>query len=292
MAGEAGGDELNQSTVAELARWAGANLVISGSVFKLGDVYRIDAQAYDTDTGTITVARKVEGDDLFVMVTELTAGLREGLQLGSRTPDKPLPAATSSEEAFRLYTAAGESYDNLEFERAVDQLAHSLRVDPKFVLARLRLAMSQYELGDVDAATGSVRQVMLESERLPEADRMLAQALGAFLIGHDLDAGSAHLERLLEEHPRHRWANVLWARGLDELADDPLGATRKLQRAIEQDPNNLLAIASLADHLARFGAASDAEVILRDAATRNPQASVQLERIIATLERPSKPVAP
>jgi predicted Zn-dependent protease len=152
--------------------------------------------------------------------------------------------------------------------------------------------MSQYELGDIDAATGSVRRVMLEADRLPEADRMLAQALDAFLIKHDLDAGSAHLEQLLKEHPRHRWANVLWARGLDELADDPMGATRKLRRAIEQDPNNLLAIASLANHLARFGAASDAEMILREASARNPDASVQLERVIEKLERRSESVAP
>ena len=35
MAGRDGESDMDRSTVAELARWAGANLVISGSVFKL-----------------------------------------------------------------------------------------------------------------------------------------------------------------------------------------------------------------------------------------------------------------
>ncbi|HXV77197.1 MAG TPA: protein kinase, partial [Candidatus Polarisedimenticolaceae bacterium] len=289
MAGGERGVTVDRTTIAELARWAGADLVISGSVFKLGEVYRIDAQAYDTDSGTIRVARKVEGADLLAMATELAAGLREQLRLDEDAPSEPLQAATSSAEAFRLYTAAAEASDHLEFGRAVERLTRSLELDPRFSLARLRLAMSQYELGDVDGATASVRQVVADAERLPEAERMLAEALESLWIRRDLEGGSARLERLIESYPRHRSAYVVWARALDRLGDDPLAATRKLQRAIEQDPNNLLAIVSLAEQMARFGATDDAEAILREAARRNPGAEASLERWIRELPRPAQP---
>jgi Tfp pilus assembly protein PilF len=79
---------------------------------------------------------------------------------------------------------------------------------------------------------------------------------------------------------------VVWAAALDALADDPVEATRKLQQALEQDPNNLPAIAALARHLARFGGAADAARILRQAAERNPEAAVTLEDSLRSLTEP------
>jgi len=275
MAGGAERPDLNQATVTELARWAGAGVVISGSVFKLGEVYRIDAQAYDTQSGTVTVAHKVEGDDLFHMVNELTAGLREGLQLSEdKRPGSPELVATSSEDAFRLYTQASEHYNNLMFEEAAVKLERSLQTDPEFSLARLRLAMSLHAMGDEAGAVRCVEELAPEIEHLSESDGLLARALHAFVGQKDFDAGSQYLEQLTEKYPNHGAAYVLWARGLDELADDPLRATRKLQTALKQDPNNLPAIIALAEHLERFGATSDAEQILQQAAERNPDAVI------------------
>jgi tetratricopeptide (TPR) repeat protein len=102
----------------------------------------------------------------------------------------------------------------------------------------------------------------------------LAQALEAFIGQRDFEVGSGYLEQLTEKYPNHGAAYVLWAQGLDELADDPLRATRKLQTALKQDPNNLPAIVALAKHLERFGATHDAELILRQAADRNPDAAI------------------
>ena len=267
--------DLDQATVTELARWAGAGIVISGSVFKLGEVYRIDAQAYDTQSGTVSVARKVEGTDLFHMVNELTAGLREGLQLNEGKGAGGLElVATSSEDAFRLYTQAGEHYDNLMFDEAAAELERSLQTDPEFTLARLRLAMSLHAMGDEAAAAQSIDELVPDVERLSESDGLLARALHAFVSEKDFEAGARYLEQLTEKYPNQGAAYVLWARGLDELADDPLRATRKLQTALKQDPNNLPAIVALAEHLERFGATTDAEQILRQAADRNPDAAI------------------
>ncbi len=278
LAAMAGGErrpDLDQATVTELARWAGAGVVISGSVFKLGEVFRIDAQAYDTRSGTVTVARKVEGTDLFQMVDELTAGLREGLQLrGGEKAERLDLMATASEDAFRLYTQAREHYNNLLFDEAAEKLEQSLVTDPKFSLARLRLALSLHAMGDEKAAARRVDELVPDIDRLPESDRLLARALHAFVSERDFEAGARYLEELTEKYPNHGAAYVLWAQGLDELAGDPLQATRKLQAALKQDPNNLPAIVALAEHLARFGATTDAEQILRQAADRNPDAAI------------------
>jgi tetratricopeptide (TPR) repeat protein len=278
LAAMAGGEDrtdMDQATVTELARWAGAGLVISGSVFKLGEVYRIDAQAYDTSSGTVSLARKVEGTDLFSLVNDLASGLRQGLQLEADqvAGDMDL-VATTSEDALRYYTQAKEHYGNLRFDEAAERLERSLETDPEFGLARLGLAMSRHAMGDEEGTAECVEELGPTIDRLPEADRLLARALRAFVSERDFEAGTRYLEELTEKYPNNGAAYVLWARGLDELAANPLRATRKLQMALKHDPNNLPAIVALAEQLERLGAEADAKEILRQAAKRNPEAAI------------------
>jgi len=291
---------LDRSTVNELARWAGANLVITGSVFKLGETYRIDAQAHDTRTGTVRVARKVEGSDLFAMVDELNAGLHEDLRIGATSaravraaPAAPAPprpvgtevaGSTRSEKAFRLYTEGRKLYATLRFDEAAERFGGAVELDPDFALARLHLVLSQFAAGERTAAAGQAVELDRQAERLPESERLLAEGLRAILEDGDLAVASARLSELVERFPQQGEAYVVWAEALDELADDPVGATRKLRGALEQDPNNLPAIAALARHLARFGGSSDAARILRHAAERNPEAAAPLERYLSGLD--------
>ena len=153
-------------------------------------------------------------------------------------------------------------------------LERSLQTDPDFALARLRLAQSLHAMGQETEAEKQVQALAPDLERLAESDRLLAQALEAFIAQGDFETGSRFLEELTAKYPNHGAAYVLWAEALDELADDPLRATRKLQAALKQDPNNLPAIIALAKHLERFGATGDAELILRQAADRNPDAAI------------------
>ena len=130
LAGRDPTQTLDRATASELARWAGAGIVISGAVFKAGNRYRIDAQAYDTARGTVAVAHKVEGEQLFEMVNELTAGLRRGLSVAA-VEDAALQAATtSSEEAFRSYARGRTLYDGLRFEQAAEQFESGPRGRP------------------------------------------------------------------------------------------------------------------------------------------------------------------
>jgi tetratricopeptide (TPR) repeat protein len=134
--------------------------------------------------------------------------------------------------------------------------------------------MSLNAMGEEAEAARRVEELAPDIESLAESDALLARALQAFVSQQDLEAGSRYLEQLTEKYPHNGTAYVLWAQGLDELAGDPLRATRKLQTALKQDPNNLQAIVALARHLERIGAASEAESILRQAAARNPDAAV------------------
>jgi TolB-like protein/thioredoxin-like negative regulator of GroEL len=277
---------LDRSTASELARWAGADIVISGAVFRLGERYRIDAQAYDIASGTVSVAHKVEGDELFAMVDELTAGLRRGLQVGGKgpVPGQLQRVTTSSAEAFRDYTRGKAFYDRLEFERAEELFEDALAADPDFALARLRLSMTLLALDRPQAAAETIEEARSQLARMPDADARLTRALWSYLVQGDYEQAADHLAGLTEAHPQHDDAKVLWARALHDLAGQPVEATRKLREVLARDPGNLAAITVLADQMAGLGATEAARALLEDARRGNPQADEPLRRRIEALE--------
>jgi TolB-like protein/Tfp pilus assembly protein PilF len=271
---------LDRATASELARWAGADIVISGSIFRAEDRFRIDAQAYDTGSGAVTVAHKVEGDELFAMVDELTAGLRAGLQVGSLDEAALRTVTTSSAEAFRYYARGRADYDALDLEAAADGFRRSLELDPGFALARLRLALSLITMGRLDDAEPLVRELSGESDRLPDAERLLARALNGFVVDRDYSVVASQLEELSRTYPNEKETQVLWARALSDLADDPLGATRKLREALARDPGDLPAVAALAAQLAALGEDEAARGLLDEVRRRSPGAGEALDRVV------------
>ncbi len=274
---------LDRSTSAELARWVGADVVISGSVFKTGESYRIDAQAYDTESGRVLVARKVEGSELFPMVDELTAGLLSGFRVDAAEERGLQAVTTSSERAFRRFVRGKELYDNLHFAEASKAFESSLGADPEFALARLHLALSRLAGGEIETGVAALKQAIGQEAGLPGRDRLFALALGAYYVDGDFEAGSAGLDDLIRRFPGHKYAYVAWARAVQELEGRPLRASRKLRAAIEQDPNNLPAIAALARQLADMGAIDDARSLLERTADHHPDARTALDRLISSL---------
>ena len=109
---------------------------------------------------------------------------------------------------------------------------------------------------------------------------MQSSAFDAFFIKGDAERGAGYVNELLEQYPDDGSAYVMWARALAEREGNRVAAMRKLRAAVVADANNLPAIAALADQLARLGDPATAETIVREAATRNPQAAASLDRLL------------
>ncbi|UCF67525.1 MAG: protein kinase [Acidobacteriota bacterium] len=280
QAGQGDRQEIDRSTATELARWAGASVVIGGSVFKLGDTYRIDAQAYDTSSGTVLAAHKVEGEDLFQMVGDLTVGLLEGLALKPAEPLRVKLVLTSSPQAFRSYVRGKELYDGLQYTEAIESFRRALDFDASFAVSRLYLALSLQMSGESDDALTLLDRALEQSDRMPERERLLADALHSLLRDGDLEAATPRFEQLIERVPGEKETYVWWARALIDRSGQPLQAMLLLREVLEKDPNYLPAIATLAESLARLGATEDARQLVREAVVRKPEARASLERLI------------
>src|SRR5262249_19703236 len=111
---------LDGATATELARWAGASVVIGGSVFKGGDSFRIDAQAFEAQSGQVIVASKAEGKEIFPMVHQIAADLRRGLAPAAPETASVASVAALSPEAYRSFTEGMKLYGDLRFTEASD----------------------------------------------------------------------------------------------------------------------------------------------------------------------------
>ncbi|NIL99771.1 MAG: protein kinase [Acidobacteria bacterium] len=270
---------LDRSTSAELARWARADLVISGAVFKLDDMYRIDVQAYEVNTGTMAAAHKVEGTELFKMVEELTAGLLAGLTLGELAPPT-LQAVTQSEEAFRAYTEGKRLYSNLRFDQAAEQFREAIDLDENFALPRVHLATSLLTIGDQKGGVAALGEALAAPESLPEDERLLAEGLDAYFRQEDFEKGAALLGELTERFPANPDGHVWFGRAASELEGDPMEGIRRLRVALKIDRDYLPAVVSLADEMTRLGAVAESQALLRETADRCPMAKDAIEALI------------
>src|SRR5688572_13247492 len=72
-------ESLDRAQVPDVARRAGAGAVVVGSIFKVGNEIRIDAQLEDLSNGRVLVAESVRGTDVFALVDQLAARIRDGI---------------------------------------------------------------------------------------------------------------------------------------------------------------------------------------------------------------------
>jgi eukaryotic-like serine/threonine-protein kinase len=267
--GETDMASLDRVTTTQLARWAGAGVVVSGSIFQAGESYRIDVQAYDTASGQVLTASRVEGSDVFQMADRLSADLRQGLQLTAADRGGIQEVTTSSESAYREYTEGLKLFEKLRFAEASESFERSLQADGEFALAKLRLGMSTYLGGDAERGASLIREASEGAERLPERERLLTGGLNACLGGENREECKRHFAELRERFPddveTYFWS-AQSARQLGEYRE----SLRHLREGFERNPNDLLAVAGLTASLTDLDPAT-AERIRRDFLARNPE---------------------
>jgi len=287
VAGRADLGSAEQATVTELARWAGAAMVVTGSIVRSAAGYRVDAQVYDTATGRVLTATKAEGEDVARMPALLAAGLAQGLRSGKggAAPVAPAPAlARIAPEASRSYTTGLELYHDLRFSEAAKEFQRSVSADPAFSLARLRLGMSLYLEGRKEAGLKALDEAAARAQDLPERERRLLVVIKDGLEGKEPATVDSALAGFVRRYPHDQEALFWKAQAASDVSGDPIAAIRILRGILEKEPDNLPAVSAMSMQLARLGRPGDARGILEDYIGRHPEAAEPLRKIIVACE--------
>jgi tetratricopeptide (TPR) repeat protein len=189
-------DSLDQAQIADVARRAGASAVVVGSIAKSGSDLRIDAQLEDLGTGRVLLAETVRGTDVFALVDQLAARIREGAGFSGVTDVRRITDVSSSSlDAYRLYSQALDASVTVRWDDAQTLLEQAVEIDPNFAEAYLQLAFINRLLGGREASwRDNLRKASAHSDRLNERQRLLLAVESAWQ-----SSDSALAARLLDE---------------------------------------------------------------------------------------------
>ncbi|HXV65008.1 MAG TPA: winged helix-turn-helix domain-containing protein [Vicinamibacteria bacterium] len=227
--------DANGSSRHEVARRAGASAVVVGTIFRLGPEYRIDVQIENVDDARILSAHSVRGEDVFQLMDDLTAHVRDSLRIDSPSKEPVTPIkemTTASLDAFRLYNEGVEARRHLRVSDARRALTEAVRLDPDFALALAELQMVA-ALSRDEAAYRDLQQRVLElKDRLPPNQRLLLESTD--MAKEDPERAETELLELIARRPDEEEAYMM----LSHLYQDSREMEKSLQ-ILERGVTNL-----------------------------------------------------
>ena len=227
-----GDRRLDASLAVSIAKEARLETALVGSFVKIGKTIRIDCHLYDTKTGKLLKADRVEGkglEQVFTLVDELTRQVRDGLKLtfkGVVEFDKGLTeVTTNSIEAYRYFAQGLELNEKLFYREAAEHLERAVAIDTTFATAYLNLARTYINLARSEDARRVLARAVAFSDHVTELERLNIMALDASLKGNYLEHIDI-LEQMVARFPNDKETHYNLARMYDKL--------QRFDEAIEQ----------------------------------------------------------
>ena len=194
-------ESLDQTQSVDVARRAGAGAIVRGTIVKAGSDIRIDAQLEDLSTGRVLAADSVRGTDVFALVDQLAARIRNGVGLShSGSIRHVADVSTSSLEAYRYYSEGVTAYNNTRVADAKVLFEKAVAIDPTFAEAHFHLALLCTQTGQRVDAGRYLAKAAEHTDRLNERQQLLLKAEIARAAGNYAAATKA-LDEVIAKYP-------------------------------------------------------------------------------------------
>jgi len=290
-----------QATTAEIAKTLGVGHLLEGSVRKSGDRLRVSAQLVRAADGfqlwSETFDRRL--DDVFQVQDEIANAVVKALEVTLLEGDMPKAAATHSQEAYSLFLQArqlhyrGTHADNLT---GISYLERAIKLDPNFAPAWFglgdALVYDYVQFGSethaaVRRRAGEAAETALRLDpNLADAHLLMGRVLGE--LDWNWPAADAELRRAVELDPNNMLA--LWMSSVYALVGDRLDeALRFANRVQAVDAISWGSYWAMGDVQWRMGDVADAEASYRKAAELNPTSGAMHAWLGITLLRQGRP---
>jgi tetratricopeptide (TPR) repeat protein len=235
--------EFRPATLRRIGNLMGVENMVTGSLMKAGDQFRIEANVLQVGTSSITPrGLRVEGngeESLFTMLDELTRQIRDelGVTGGWWEADRETTElSTRSVEALRLYSeglALARSGNHLEVAR---RLEGALEEDAEFAVARVFLAETYDRLGHHKRAVSEAKKAAENLRTASPYEATRIRAVRARLT-NDLEAAEKAYQKLCDISPNSAEAFFDLA-SVQEEKGDLQKAFESLRRVIALDPKH------------------------------------------------------
>jgi len=173
---------------------------------------------------------------VFVLADDLTAHIRTDLNVGGEPARRIADVSSNSPEAYRLYVDGVEAIRNFRRADARRLFEQAIAIDPHFASAYFQLVGVAQQIGDRAAMTEYRTKMRENIDRLPERQRMVADATEASEAG-DHDKTVQILDALIAKYPDEEIGYVFLG-GTWELKGDVSRAFATYQQGIKAIPSS------------------------------------------------------
>jgi tetratricopeptide (TPR) repeat protein len=168
---------MDESLARLVAVREGVEVVVSGSITREGEGFRLSARAVDSNSGKTIAARELAAankDAVLPAIGKLATPIRN--QLGDTAPESAQLAAeesftTSSLEAAHWYSLGQDAIDSGQLDRAIQDYQKAVQFDPNMGRAWAGMAVSSVNLKKTTDAEKYYQKTLSLLDRMSERER-------------------------------------------------------------------------------------------------------------------------
>lgn len=226
------------------ARKLGATNIMSGTIYKLGDKFRIDARLEEAKSGRLLMGEKVTGSDAFAVVDSLTTRIAKSLDMEEMmgTDRNVAQLTTNNPEAYRYFHAGLQGLSAEIWEDAIKNFEKAIAVDSTFALAYMRLGMTYVFQGRMPESTPFFAKAAKYKENMPVRDQRLLEVYTDLWIRRQFDDAYIKLESIVQDYPDDLESKAIYGVLLYEISRDTTKAMQHLNDVLKADPKYQLAL--------------------------------------------------
>ncbi|MFZ0761041.1 MAG: tetratricopeptide repeat protein, partial [Candidatus Sulfotelmatobacter sp.] len=187
-------DPVSKSAAREVCQRTNGQVVLSGSITRLGDQYVVGLEATNCNTGELLAGQQVQAENKDTVLKSLgqaASGIREKLGESLATIkkfDAPVEeATTSSLEALKAYTVGDNDTNRGEQTQSIPFFKHALELDPNFAMAYSDLAGVYANLGQSEQAMEYQKKAYDLRDRVGEQEKLIIVATYHWIVTGNLD---------------------------------------------------------------------------------------------------------
>src|SRR5215472_2092066 len=234
-------DKLDEQSARLVAVAQGLGAVVTGSLSRRGDGYKLSVEALDARSGNSIATAEVKAsnkDQLLLAVPKSAAPIRKAL--GDTTPESVQLAASgpftaASLEVVHLYNLGMQQQFAGKYEEALQSFSKAAELDPNFARAYSGMSATSAALGRQADGEKYIKLAMEHIDRMTERERYHTRALFYKRTG-DYPKCIEEYGSLVSQYPADRLGQANLATCFALLHNFPKAA-EAARRAVEIVPN-------------------------------------------------------
>jgi len=254
--GQSDSRSIDPSVALEVARRAGASTMLTGNIIQTGNKIILTSRLIEVARGTIIKSQRVEGNDVYAMVDDLTELVRRDLNLGSKdVQDIEIPViekTTGSMTAYQHYLEGMDLFNEQHFIAAIDHFQSAIAIDSNFSNVYYTMALAQWWAQSLSSEVSSEQALVslnyiLAGENYKTTKEKLLAESARELISQNFSKATELYTQVVNFLPDEKDGWYGLGEALFHGSGDFEGALLAFEKVIELDPNYKLAYRHIFD---------------------------------------------